>query len=103
MVTLCGPRIHNVSVVEAVDNQPRSILQHYALTFGDRTIFISAGNMVLRDAFGLVVDSLNYGDIVDLWAAEGYHVTLGSGQSGCHTPAPGLMSGFGPFASAAPV
>jgi len=74
-----------------------------ALTFGDRTISISAGNMVLRDASGLVVDSLNYGDIVDPWAAEGYHATSGSGQSGCHTPAPGLMSGFGPFASAAPV
>ena len=74
-----------------------------ALTFGDRTISISAGNMVLRDASGLVVDSLNYGDIVDPWAAEGYHATSGSGQSGCHTPAPGLTSGFGPFASAAPV
>ena len=32
----------------------------------------SAGNMVLRDAAGLVADSLNYGGLVDPWAAEGY-------------------------------
>ena len=73
-----------------------------ALTFGDRTISINAGNMVLRDAAGLVVDSLNYGGVVDPWAAEGYEATSGSGQSGCHVTAPGLVSGFGPFASAAP-
>ena len=73
-----------------------------ALTFGDRTISINAGSMVLRDAAGLVVDSLNYGGVVDPWAAEGYQATSGSGQSGCHVAAPGLVSGFGPFASAAP-
>ena len=73
-----------------------------ALTFGDRTISINAGNMVLRDVGGLVVDSLNYGGVVDPWAAEGYQATSGSGQTGCHVTAPGLVSGFGPFALAAP-
>ena len=48
-----------------------------------------AGNMVLRDAAGLVVDSLNYGVLVDPWAAEGYQATSGAGQSGCRVPAPG--------------
>ena len=32
--------------------------------------------MVLRDASGLVVDSLNYGGLVDPWAAEGYQAHL---------------------------
>ena len=73
-----------------------------ALTFGDRTISINAGNMVLRDAAGLVVDSLNYGGLVDPWAGEGYQATSGLEQSGCRVTAPGLVSGFGPFASAAP-
>ncbi len=66
-----------------------------------RSITIREGNMVLRDASGLVVDSLNYGGLVDPWAAEGYQATSGSGQSGCYVTAPGPASGFGPFASAA--
>jgi hypothetical protein len=57
--------------------------------------------MVLRDAAGLVVDSLNYGSLVDPWASEGYQATSGSGQSGCHVAAPGAAIGFGPAASAA--
>jgi hypothetical protein len=44
--------------------------------------------MVLRDAAGLVVDSLNYGLLVDPWAAEGYQGASGSGQSGCRTTSP---------------
>jgi hypothetical protein len=32
----------------------------------------NAGSMVLRDAAGLVVDSLNYGGVVDPWAGQGY-------------------------------
>jgi non-reducing end alpha-L-arabinofuranosidase len=54
-----------------------------------------AGNMVLRDASGLVVDSLNYGGIVDPWAAEGYQAESGSGKSGCSAPAPGGGRGIG--------
>ena len=53
--------------------------------------------MVLRDAAGLVVDSLNYGGLVDPWAAEGYQGASGMNQSGCFVPAPGAG---GPFASA---
>ena len=60
----------------------------------------SAGNMVLRDAAGLVVDSLNYGGLVDPWAAEGYQAASGSGQSGCRVPAPGSGRGVGRFAAA---
>ena len=37
---------------------------------------LKAGSMVLRDAAGLVVDSLNYGGLVDPWAAEGYQADL---------------------------
>ncbi len=32
----------------------------------------NAGSMVLRDVAGLVVDSLNYGGLIDPWVAEGY-------------------------------
>jgi hypothetical protein len=55
--------------------------------------------MVLRDATGLVVDSLNYGLLVDPWAGEGYQATSGPTESGCRVVAPGLSSGFGPAAS----
>jgi hypothetical protein len=53
--------------------------------------------MVLRDAAGLVVDSLNYGLLVDPWAAEGYQAASGSGQSGCRVPAPGIGTSAGRF------
>jgi hypothetical protein len=56
--------------------------------------------MVLRDAAGLVVDSLNYGLLVAPWAAEGYQVASGAGQSGCRVPTPGSAGGFGPNATA---
>ena len=51
-----------------------------------RAVF--AGAMVLRDGAGLVVDSLNYGMIVDPWAAEGYQAAGGPAESGSHTPTP---------------
>ncbi len=54
--------------------------------------------MVLRDAAGLVVDSLNYGLLVDPWASKGYQAVSGAGQSGCRVPAPGPAGGFGPAA-----
>jgi hypothetical protein len=71
--------------------------------FGGPALSTSAGNMVLRDAAGLVVDSLNYGGLVDPWASEGYQATSGAGQSGCRAPTPGGgRGGFGgPAASAA--
>jgi len=57
---------------------------------------LTAGSMVLRDAAGLVVDSINYGALVDPWAAEGYQAVSGSAQSGCFAPAPGAARSFGP-------
>jgi hypothetical protein len=72
-----------------------------AVTFGDRVITLGAGNIVLRDASGRVVDSLNYGGLVEPWAAQGYQTTSGSGQSGCYAPAPIPAGGSGPFASTA--
>src|SRR5690348_2353243 len=61
---------------------------------------LSAGSMVLRDATGVVVDSLDYGGLVDPWSAEGYQGTSGSGQSGCYVTAPGSAGGGGRFAEA---
>lgn len=56
----------------------------------------NTGNMVLRDAAGLVVDSLNYGGLVDPWAAEGYQAESGANRSGCSAPSPSQnMFGFG--------
>ncbi|MBO0807760.1 MAG: AbfB domain-containing protein, partial [Actinobacteria bacterium] len=56
--------------------------------FGGPALSASAGTMVLRDAHGLVADSLNYGEIVDPSAAEGYQGASGAGQGGCFAPAP---------------
>jgi hypothetical protein len=48
----------------------------------------NAGNMVLRDGTGLVVDSLNYGGMVDPWAGEGYQAVSGANRGGCSVPSP---------------
>jgi hypothetical protein len=69
--------------------------------FGRYTITENQGSIVLRDAAGLVVDSLNYGGLVDPWAAQGYQATSGSGESGCFVKAPGEPGASGPFAPAA--
>ena len=53
----------------------------------------NAGTIVLRDAAGLVVDSLNYGGLVDPWAAEGYQAESGAGRGGCSVPSPVLGGG----------
>ncbi len=72
--------------------------------FGGPALSPAAGAMVLRDAAGLVVDSLNYGLLVDPWASEGYQATSGIGQSGCRVTTPGAGGGFGPGgAGGAPV
>ncbi len=65
------------------------------VSWGNRTVSFREGAMVLRDASGVVVDSLNYGGVVDPWAVEGYQATSGSDQSGCHVPAPGAVVSFG--------
>jgi len=50
--------------------------------------------MVLRDGAGNVVDGLNYGGLVDPWAAEGYQATSGAGENGNFAPAPVAGRGF---------
>ena len=59
------------------------------ILFGRLHLNFVQGSMVLRDASGLVVDSLNYGALVDPWAAEGYQATPGPDARGCYTPSPG--------------
>jgi hypothetical protein len=46
----------------------------------------NSGSMVLRDAAGLVVDSLNYGGVIDPWASQGYQGRSPGG--GCSVPSP---------------
>ena len=48
-----------------------------------------------------MVDGLNYGGLVDPWAAKGYQAKSGADQSGCYVPAPGPASAFGPAAASA--
>jgi hypothetical protein len=62
--------------------------------FGGPTLSASAGNMMLRDADGNVVDGLNYGGLVDPWAAEGYQATSGAGANGCIVTSPSMGRGF---------
>ncbi len=68
--------------------------------FGGPALSANAGNMVLRDAAGLVVDSLNYGVLVDPWASEGYQAISGAGESGCR--APSFVAGRGGGGPGAP-
>jgi len=75
--------------------------------FGGPALSPSAGNMVLRDAAGLVVDSLNYGGLVDPWAAKGYQAASGAGAGGNFVATPGtgrggFGGGFGGPAGSAP-
>ncbi|HET7469065.1 MAG TPA: arabinofuranosidase catalytic domain-containing protein, partial [Gemmatimonadales bacterium] len=69
------------------------------LWFGGPALSGSAGNIVLRDAFGQVADSLNYGSLVDPWTAEGYQ---GGTGSGCVVAAPSSAGGAGRSASRFP-
>jgi hypothetical protein len=69
--------------------------------FGGPALAPGAGNIVLRDAAGLVVDSLNYGLLVDPWSSEGYQAASGAGQGGCRVPSPGSAGGFGAATAAA--
>lgn len=72
--------------------------------FGGPSLSPAAGSMVLRDAAGVVVDSLNYGLMVDPWAGEGYQGRSGAGEGGCRVAAPGMTGrGFGPPRGAAAV
>jgi hypothetical protein len=70
--------------------------------FGGPALSASAGNLVLRDAHGVVADSLNYGSLVDPWLAEGYQAKSGAGQAGCMVTAPGTRTGAGRSAVRSP-
>jgi len=69
--------------------------------FGGPALSPQAGAMILRDARGIVADSLNYGLLVDPWAAEGYQAGSGAGQSGCRVPAPAQGGRGGRFGAPA--
>jgi hypothetical protein len=56
--------------------------------FGGPALSSSGGSMVLRNANGVVADSLNFGGLVDPWLAEGYQGRSGAGQAGCTVPVP---------------
>ncbi len=58
---------------------------------------VEEGSMALRDASGVVADSLNYGGLVDPWAAQGDQATSGAALSGCYVPAPGSV--FDPWST----
>ncbi|MEP6962676.1 MAG: arabinofuranosidase catalytic domain-containing protein, partial [Acidobacteriota bacterium] len=64
--------------------------------FGGPALGPAAGNMVLRDSAGLVVDSLNFGGLVDPWAAEGYQALSGAGANGCSVASPSAGGRAGP-------
>ena len=62
-----------------------------------RTLSVEEGSIVLRDPSGVVADSLNYGGLVDPWAAEGDQAVSGTEISGCYAPAPGSV--FSPWST----
>jgi hypothetical protein len=61
--------------------------------FGGPALSAGAGTLLLRDAAGLVVDSLNYGLLVDPWAGEGFQAASGPLQGGCRVTSPGSAAG----------
>jgi hypothetical protein len=69
-----------------------------ASTFAPPAPTLNYGNMVLRDAAGIIADSLNYGGVIDPWASEGYQAVSGTGESGCYVASPAPSGGFGPAA-----
>ncbi len=62
-----------------------------------RTLTVEEGSIVLREPSGVVADSLNYGGLVDPWAAEGDQAVSGTQLSGCYAPAPGSV--FNPWST----
>ncbi len=64
------------------------------LLFG-RMIPLREGSFVLRDASGVVADSLNYGGLSDPWAAKGYQAEASEGSEGCFVASPEPGGGYG--------
>jgi hypothetical protein len=101
-ITLDSPLALNHAINAVVRDAAVTTAGYQGMTqpnqwFGGPALSPAAGSMVLRDAAGLVVDSLNYGLLVDPWAAEGYQAASGSGQSGCRVTAPGPGRSAGRF------
>jgi hypothetical protein len=65
-------------------------------------INVRQGSLVLRDARGVVVDSLDYGGLVDPWAAQGDQAASGLNQDGCYVATPGMAPGEGVSAGRLP-
>jgi len=103
-ITLDGP-LTREHAVNAVVSDAKVTTAGYQGTpapnqwFGGPALSTQAGTMILRDAAGLVVDSLNYGLLVDPWASEGYQAASGAGQGGCRVTSPSA-GGFGQFGPA---
>ena len=98
-ITLDQPLAANHDIDEVVlDQKVTSAGYHGTVApgqwFGGPVLSPGAGNMVLRDANGIVVDGLNYGGLVDPWAAEGYQAESGAGASGCFVTSPAMGRGF---------
>jgi hypothetical protein len=92
-ITLDSPLSHSHAINDPVRDAAVTTAGYQGspapdLWFGGPALSTSVGSMVLRDARGLVADSLNYGEIVDPPAAEGYQGASGTGQGGCFAPAP---------------
>jgi hypothetical protein len=98
-ITLDQPLAGNHDIDEVVlDEKVTTAGYHGTIApgqwFGGPVLSPGAGSMVLRDANGIVVDGLNYGGLVDPWAAEGYQAESGAGASGCFVSSPGIGRGF---------
>lgn len=99
VIKLDEPLTGNHDIDEVV-NDPKVTTAGYQGTnapdqwFGGPALSANAGNIVLRDPAGNVVDGLNYGGVVDPWAAEGYMAKSGTGESGSYVQTPGTGRGF---------
>jgi hypothetical protein len=85
-------RAHDTDAVVRVDSVTTAGFQGKPNQwFGGPVLSREAGSMVLRDAAGRVVDSLNYGGLVDPWASGGFRGAAGKAAA-CHAGAPGIPS-----------
>jgi hypothetical protein len=83
-------RAHDTDAVVRVDGVTTAGFQGKPdQWFGGPELSPEAGSMVLRDGAGQVVDSLNYGAIVDPWMSGGFRGAAGNSAS-CQAGAPGV-------------
>lgn len=92
-ITLGSPLSHDHAIHAVVRDAEIKTAGYQGQTapeqwFGGPALSNRAGSMALRNAVGMVVDSLNYGvngsRIVDPVLAEGYQGASGSGKGGCY-------------------